>query len=1088
MPRGRSTAGETHSIASTPVPGSVSSGAASLNGLTNNVEHLSVSDASPMLPHPPQSLEKDSINPASGALQAMQVGEGRSGMKLKKGTLWGQSETGRPTPPPTFGVVGCSCNGDGTSSPRPPSSVRGVSRGGTARSGETSPSPPSTSHGRDKLAHGSVPLGAPTQPTVNKLELSFDSPLMSSRKLTAATPGRATGPYGGPASLPSTDRSAQHLNGDATPAQREAMAAARAMLDGPAGGAGGPSQVMRIEQGRDGSSATSFPSAAAAPPEGVSAGGADEIRWLREQLAAGERLYSQLEGNLQRVQQESHAIRSSLMAQQRNRHTSGGAGIEYEVGPKDSSPQMRRGSGSLNNLLPGGKAAGGTTKKRDQRKRAPLLSREGAAGGGGGESFDETIVHVHPKSDELADRILKTLSCKAPFEGHDEADLSQLVAAMAPVEFKEGVDVLSEGDAGDLAYWVEDGTLAVVVGGVEVDTIGKDTVFGEVALIYDLNRTATIRTKSACSMWLLHRAMFQHILRDNAIADRKKRFAFLKTVSMFASLSHRELSRVADVVEEVTFEVEEVVISEGEMADAMYVIQEGQAVVSQRLEPSSAGGDGSSDGKSLLRFLKAGDYFGEKALLTEGILRTATVTSASKIQCLKIDKACFVELLGGLRQELIRRAPTDVRRGGVPTTGAAVSANGSTPAVSSSGGSGGSVSSTPNPSPLGSRSSASPHSSRLSVDVSAQNGMPGGALARQFAARKLQPSPESLSTLKNLGSGGYGRVVLVRDSKTRRIYALKRVCREHLLAHNGAMRCEWLVREKRVLETLEHPFVCRLHGTYADDSSIYLLLSAAMGGDLYRLIEKLGQVPEKVARFYISSVVLALAHIHSHEIIYRDLKPENVLLDVRGFVKLCDFGFAKQVSDRTYTRCGTPDYTAPEMLLNQGVNQACDWWALGILIFEMVVGMPPFTDPAGDDMKTYQNITAGQLLQCYPDDAKVSEEARELIQGLCTVKVAYRLGYLKGGANDVQEHTWFAGYDWNGLVNMTVDPPWRPNLKSFDDTTCFDDQADGNSLDGPSGRSHPEDLLSKWRDLRTEYTGSANAVDDMSHLTGVPPL
>ena len=126
-------------------------------------------------------------------------------------------------------------------------------------------------------------------------------------------------------------------------------------------------------------------------------------------------------------------------------------------------------------------------------------------------------------------------------------------------------------------------------------------------------------------------------------------------------------------------------------------------------------------------------------------------------------------------------------------------------------------------------------------------------------------------------------------------------------------------------------------------------------------------------------------------------------------MKLSDFGFTKKVlTDRTYTRCGTPDYTAPEMLLNQGVNQACDWWALGILVFEMIVGMPPFTDPDGDDMKTYQNITVGDLFKCYPDDSKATDEARALIQGLCTVKVAYRLGYLKGGANDVMTHAWCA--------------------------------------------------------------------------------
>jgi len=199
-------------------------------------------------------------------------------------------------------------------------------------------------------------------------------------------------------------------------------------------------------------------------------------------------------------------------------------------------------------------------------------------------------------------------------------------------------------------------------------------------------------------------------------------------------------------------------------------------------------------------------------------------------------------------------------------------------------------------------------------------------------------------------------------------------------------------------------------------------------------------------------------------------------------VKLCDFGFAKKVTDRTYTRCGTPDYTTPEMLLNQGVNSACDWWALGILVYEMLIGVPPFTDPDGDDMKTYQNITHGSLSSCYPADATVTDEARALIQGLCTVKVAYRLGYLKGGADDVMAHAWFDSYDWDGLVNLTKEPPWRPALKAFDDTTCFDDLSNGTSLDGPMGKEHPEELHKRWHSLMDEYAGGAGKQQAMGHL------
>lgn len=205
------------------------------------------------------------------------------------------------------------------------------------------------------------------------------------------------------------------------------------------------------------------------------------------------------------------------------------------------------------------------------------------------------------------------------------------------------------------------------------------------------------------------------------------------------------------------------------------------------------------------------------------------------------------------------------------------------------------------------------------------------------------------------------------------------------------------------------------------------------------------------------------------------------MLDAQGYVKLCDFGFAKKVSDRTYTRCGTPDYTAPEMLLNQGVNQACDWWALGILIFEMLIGVPPFTDPDGNDMQTYQNITHGELSKCYPESSAATDEARALMQGLCTVKVAYRLGYLKGGAEDVCAHAWFANFDWGSLVNLTMESPWRPTLSSCEDTACFDDADGSDSLDGPVGKAVADDLEAKWKVLQNEYASGAG-LDETSHL------
>jgi len=980
-----------------------------------------------------------------------------NGLRLKKGTLWGPPDLnakagGKPGPP--LGVQGRSFEGkDGASpasegsrqSPRPPSSSPSLAA--AARTGVRSPSKREsgglqpTQNGHPPRSGGPVHLQA-RHSEISSVVLTLDSPVggpIAHRRLQPS-------PHQLKQQALAAGRSQQQ-----SPTKPSGPGGVR-LFDGGAGPSGigapvgGPqSQVMRIDSSvPDGGGASGGYPRDLELPESIPPGGEDEIAWLRMRLTEGLSRNEQLVAQLQRVQQESLGLRSTLIAQQGAKPAAAAAadGAEDQLGSLGTGTPR----GTKMSALQGGKGGkgGDGAKNRQQRKRAQQ-AREEVDNDDDADHEDE-VVHVHAKSEELTRRILETLSKKPPFEGHDTSDLLQLVAAMAPVDVKAGVDVIKEGETGDLAYWVDTGSLAVVVGGdKEVDTITSDTVFGEVALVYDLERTATIRAKTDAQMWLLHRTMFQHILRDKAIADRKAKFTFLQSVKIFGTLSGRMISRVADVVEEIVLEANEAIIREGDEADSMYIIHEGQAVVSQK--NCDGKGDDADDG-NLLRVLKEGDYFGERALLFDE-RRSATVTAASKIRLMRLDKESFRTLLADLHAELLKRAPKDEHK--------------------------------KKPSPAPARPPAGArHGEPIVSSVVRPPGAGGDASGRH---RLEGPKAASLKMIKMLGSGGYGRVSLVRDTKTKRVYALKRVCRAHLLAHNGMMRCEWLMREKCVLQELEHPFIVTLHETYADDKNIFLLLGVALGGDLYRLIEKLGQVHEKIARFYAGSLTLALEHMHSREMIYRDLKPENVLLDAQGYVKLCDFGFAKKITDRTYTRCGTPDYTCPEMLLNQGVNQACDWWALGILIFEMLTGVPPFTDPGGDDMQTYQNITHGELSKCYPDSSTATDEARALIRGLCTVKVAYRLGYLKGGANDVMAHAWFAAFDWDGLVNLTVESPWRPSLSSCEDTMCFDEMEGTNSLDGPSStRAMGAELEAKWTALQAEYAGEGG-LNETSHLT-----
>ncbi|EAS34359.1 AGC/PKA protein kinase [Coccidioides immitis RS] len=284
---------------------------------------------------------------------------------------------------------------------------------------------------------------------------------------------------------------------------------------------------------------------------------------------------------------------------------------------------------------------------------------------------------------------------------------------------------------------------------------------------------------------------------------------------------------------------------------------------------------------------------------------------------------------------------------------------------------------------------------------------------------------------RTLGTGSFGRVHLVQSVHNQRFYAIKVLKKQQVVKMK---QVEHTNDERRMLERVKHPFLITLWGTFQDAKNLYMVMDFVEGGELFSLLRKSQRFPNPVAKFYAAEVTLALEYLHSQNIVYRDLKPENLLLDRHGHLKITDFGFAKEVRDITWTLCGTPDYLAPEVVSSKGYNKSVDWWSLGILIFEMLCGFTPFWD-SGSPMKIYENIVHGRVK--YPPF--LVPDARDLLSQLITPDLTKRLGNLRGGSEDVKNHAWFSEVTWDRLARKDIDAPYIPPVKAGQgDASQFD--------------------------------------------------
>ena len=305
--------------------------------------------------------------------------------------------------------------------------------------------------------------------------------------------------------------------------------------------------------------------------------------------------------------------------------------------------------------------------------------------------------------------------------------------------------------------------------------------------------------------------------------------------------------------------------------------------------------------------------------------------------------------------------------------------------------------------------------------------------------RQLKLSDFDLRSTVGTGTFGRVRIVKLKTDVSRTPFALKMLKKSEVIR---LKQVEHVKSEKDILLSIEHPFIVTLVAAFQDEKRLYMLMEFVNGGELFSYLRRQGRLSIDAARFYAAEIVSAFHYLHERNIVYRDLKPENLLLDARGHIKITDFGFAKVIESRSYTLCGTPEYLAPEIIQSKGHGKGVDYWALGVLIYEMIAGYPPFFDE--NPFGIYQKILAGKIdfPKNYFDDA-----AKSLISKLLVQDSSKRLGCLAGRCVDVMKHKFFKSLDFTAVALRKLSPPFVPPVRADDDNSMFDrypESTDGN--------------------------------------------
>jgi len=701
-----------------------------------------------------------------------------------------------------------------------------------------------------------------------------------------------------------------------------------------------------------------------------------------------------------------------------------------------------------------------------------------------------------PKSEEEQAFISSAIQKSEFLEGVSGEQLAIMLRGFTKLEAKNGETIITQGEKGDNFYLVASGTFEATLKQKGTEVVAKyvaGDLFGELALLYNAPRAATVVCTTGGTLWSLDRTRFRHVMvHTGTAAHASKSERFLKSVSLTSALTNEQRSRLADAMEELTYKDEQMMVKMGDVADALFFIKSG--------EVSCHG----ADAKHEIMRMKTGDCFGESCLepTPEDALRKLNVVAVGPVTALKLSAQAFKEQLGSLKDVVNKNFKRKVLQGieiesthvfsqlspnaqdalvdklkevhykpgsicikqGNKNDTFFIIKSGTCTVLESKNGSENELATLTNGSYFGERALLRSEPAVATIKAAGDKDLEvytcdrntfssiiGSAgslqelidkeIAHRDEARakdEEKPKFKDLDVKQILGVGSFGRVKLVIHKPTKQVYALKCMRKAQVIAMK---QDKHTVNEKNILAKMRHPFVLQLVQTYQDPGELYMLMQLALGGELFSLLGKQAPLKDWPAKFYVSSVVAMFSYMHALKFVYRDLKPENLLLDADGYLKLIDFGFAKELSDKTFTLCGTPEYLAPEIILNKGHSFGADWWCVGILTFECLTGKSPFVHDDHGEM--YRRIVKRKLN--WPSN--IQGEARDFIDKLLNIDPLRRLGANINvpAGQDVRKHNWFVNevvnkqkFDFAALEAKKYPAPFVPKIRSPTDASAFD--------------------------------------------------